>query len=71
VFSPTELAGIGVNNHGIDFVTMSRPLILEPDLISKYESGESKVSRCIDCNCCIIGVHQRPLRCYYGKVDKR
>ena len=44
VFPPTELEGIKVNNHGIDFVAMSHPLILEPDLISKYESGESKAS---------------------------
>ena len=56
-----------INDHGIDYVAMSRPLILEPDLISKYRSGKSHQSKCIHCNCCIIGVHQRPLKCYYGR----
>lgn len=53
-----------VNQMNIDFVAMSRPLIIEPNLISKYKEGKAKRSRCTECNRCVIGVHQRPLKCY-------
>lgn len=56
---------------GIDFVSMSRPLIIEPDLINKYKNGTETKSKCIECNNCLIGIFQRPLRCYYGKLPNR
>ena len=36
----------------IEFLSLSRPLIREPDLPKKFFSGESKVSKCISCNSC-------------------
>lgn len=53
-----------------DFVSISRPLILEPDLVNKFKSGTQSAARCICCNYCLIGAEQRPLRCYYGKLPK-
>jgi 2,4-dienoyl-CoA reductase-like NADH-dependent reductase (Old Yellow Enzyme family) len=38
--------------HCVDFVSMSRPLINEPDLIRRWESGDRTPSRCISCNTC-------------------
>lgn len=55
---------------GIDAVAISRPLVLEPNLVSKYQSGKQTTARCIACNYCVIGIYQRPLRCYYGRVPK-
>lgn len=36
----------------IEFLSLSRPLIREPDLPNKFLRGESKVSKCISCNAC-------------------
>lgn len=52
----------------VDFVSMSRPFICEPDLVNKFRSGESNVTRCTSCNYCLMGAERRPLRCYYGTL---
>lgn len=36
----------------IKFLSLSRPLVREPDLPNKFLNGESKVSKCISCNAC-------------------
>lgn len=51
-----------------DFVSMCRPLIIEPDLVNKFKSGKQVESHCIDCGYCMAGATGRPLRCYYGKL---
>lgn len=53
-----------------DFVSMSRPFIIEPNIVKKFEEGKQTESRCINCNYCMIGVEERPLKCYYGHVSK-
>lgn len=53
-----------------DYVSMCRPLIIEPNLVDKMKNGKQEESRCINCNYCIIGVISEPLRCYYGKINK-
>ena len=59
-----------INEHGLDAVSLCRPLILEPTLVQKYKSGKQTEAKCIECNYCMIGISQRPLRCYYGKLPK-
>ncbi len=51
-----------------DFVSMSRPFIIEPDLVNKFKEGGQESSRCIECCHCMFG--KGPLRCYYGKVPE-
>jgi 2,4-dienoyl-CoA reductase-like NADH-dependent reductase (Old Yellow Enzyme family) len=51
-----------------DFVSLCRPLILEPELPRKLAEGKTGASRCIDCNCCMIGVMTGRLRCHFGKM---
>ena len=41
-----------LNDTKIEFLSLSRPLIREPDLPNKFLNGESKVSKCISCNAC-------------------
>ena len=36
----------------IKFLSLSRPLIREPDLLKKFLNGEQKISKCISCNAC-------------------
>ena len=55
---------------GLDAVSICRPLILETDLVNKYKSGQSIEPKCIECNHCIIGIKDAPVRCYYGKMPK-
>ena len=51
-----------------DFVSMSRPFILEPDIVNKLKSGKQSEAKCISCNYCLMGCERRPMRCYYGKL---
>ncbi len=39
-------------NEGIDIISMSRPLISEPDLISKWKEEKEIASRCLRCGQC-------------------
>jgi len=36
----------------IEFLSLSRPLIREPDLPKKFLNGEQKISKCVSCNAC-------------------
>ncbi|WP_432667627.1 HisA/HisF-related TIM barrel protein [Wukongibacter baidiensis] len=59
-----------IENGKADMVSMSRPFILEPNIVSKFKEGKQEESKCIDCNYCLIAIQDRPVRCYYGKVKK-
>lgn len=41
-----------LNDTEIEFLSLSRPLIREPDLPKKMQGGESTVSQCVSCNAC-------------------
>lgn len=56
-----------IADKGIDFVSLSRPFIIEPDIVNRFQKGQQS-SRCIDCGFCMIGVTRNKLRCYYGRV---
>lgn len=58
-------------NDKCDAVSMSRPFILESDLVNKFKSGKQIQAKCIQCNFCIIGSESGPLRCYYGKLPTK
>lgn len=48
---------------GIEFASVSRALICEPDLIRKFQSGEKTCGDCVGCNGCFRVFRQRPVRC--------
>jgi 2,4-dienoyl-CoA reductase-like NADH-dependent reductase (Old Yellow Enzyme family) len=60
-----------IGENKADYVSMCRPFIIEPDIVSKFISGKQDESRCIDCGFCVMGLAAGPLKCYYGKVPKR
>ena len=41
-----------LNNTKIGFISLSRPLIHDPDLPNKMKAGASTVSKCVSCNRC-------------------
>jgi len=51
-----------------DFVAMSRPFIIEPNIVRKFKDGIQQRTKCIECNYCLIAVEEKPLKCYHGKV---
>jgi 2,4-dienoyl-CoA reductase-like NADH-dependent reductase (Old Yellow Enzyme family) len=58
-----------IENKKIDYISMSRPFIIEPDIVNKWISGKQENSLCINCDYCIIGVLSGTLKCYHGKVN--
>ncbi|MFZ6006502.1 MAG: NADH:flavin oxidoreductase, partial [Nitrospirota bacterium] len=46
------------------FFSISRPLISEPDLIKRWQSGDRKKARCISCNKCFgAAINERKFYC--------
>jgi 2,4-dienoyl-CoA reductase-like NADH-dependent reductase (Old Yellow Enzyme family) len=41
-----------VQNGESDFVSLSRPLIREPDLITRWKNGSRRRATCVSCNRC-------------------
>lgn len=51
-----------LNTTGITYYSFSRPLISEPNLIKRWESGNREKPRCISCNKCF---NPNGIRCIY------
>lgn len=56
-----------ISDKGIDFVALSRPFIIEPDIVNRFQNGQES-SKCINCGYCLIGITANKLRCYYGRI---
>jgi 2,4-dienoyl-CoA reductase-like NADH-dependent reductase (Old Yellow Enzyme family) len=64
---PLILVG-GIRSYGLakslieeavaDYISMSRPFIREPDLVNRWEAGESLEAECISCNNCFEQIKQ-------------
>jgi 2,4-dienoyl-CoA reductase-like NADH-dependent reductase (Old Yellow Enzyme family) len=51
-----------------DYVSLCRPLIIEPALVNKFKEGLQKESKCMDCIYCLLAANSNSLRCYHGKI---
>ena len=60
-----------ITRNTADYVSMCRPFIIEPNIVSKFLSGKQTESRCIDCGYCLFGVTNAQLRCYYGRIPNK
>ncbi|MEI8032312.1 MAG: NADH:flavin oxidoreductase [Chlorobiaceae bacterium] len=54
-----------------DFVSMSRPFVIEPNIVRKLQEGRQTASCCIECNYCAIMIEDGPLRCWRGRLTGR
>lgn len=52
-----------------DFVSMARPLLLEPDLANKFKTGQSEAAKCDNCNICLVAVDTVPIACHINEFD--
>ena len=57
-----------LNDTRIAFLSLSRPLLREPDLPNKLQSGECTVSKCVSCNACYSSPSHR---CVFRKRDAK
>jgi 2,4-dienoyl-CoA reductase-like NADH-dependent reductase (Old Yellow Enzyme family) len=48
-----------------EFISMSRPLIYEPDLPNRWKNGDTSPALCISCNACYASVLEGALHCIY------
>lgn len=56
---------------GIDYISMSRSLIREPDLISRWGSGDIRKATCISCNSCFMpGLKEGGIYCVVEAREK-
>jgi len=53
-----------IESNMTDFVSMARPLIMEPDLPYKFREGISSSALCDNCNQCVAATDTRTIRCY-------
>ncbi|MBF0546132.1 MAG: NADH:flavin oxidoreductase [Candidatus Riflebacteria bacterium] len=61
-----------IEKHGFDGVTMCRPFICEPDIVTKFSSNLSKKSLCTSCNLCAVNCDSpNPLKCYRPGSENR
>jgi len=58
-----------ISEEKADFVSMSKPFIIEPNIVKKFKDGIQSKSKCIECNYCLIATEESPLKCYHGKIN--
>jgi len=55
-----------------DFISMSRPLIYEPNLPNRWKEGDISPAKCISCNGCYMTMRVGPVYCVTKKrLEKR
>jgi 2,4-dienoyl-CoA reductase-like NADH-dependent reductase (Old Yellow Enzyme family) len=57
-----------IGNNMADFVAMSRPFIIEPDIVNRFKTENQQASSCINCGYCLLAIEQGETRCFYGEV---
>ena len=55
-----------LNDTKIELISLSRPLLREPDLPNKFQVRESAESKCISCNACYSSPSHR---CIFRRQD--
>jgi len=61
-----------VEKRRADYISLSRPLICEPNLVERWKSGDTGKSACISCNGCLkAGFKEGSVRCVLVSSPER
>ncbi|MBL0713935.1 MAG: NADH:flavin oxidoreductase [Desulfosarcina sp.] len=70
-FRSYAVAEKAIGDDGMDFVSMARPLIREPDLPNRWLQGDRSPARCISCNKCFTaGIEKGGIYCVVEKKER-
>lgn len=53
-----------------EFISLCRPLIMEPDLVNKIRAGQTDPAGCVSCNLCLTR-RTEPVQCHYLKEKEK
>lgn len=71
-FRSFDVARNAIEKSGMDFISMSRPLIREPDLPARWQQGDRTTAKCISCNKCFMpGLKEGGIYCVVEKKEQR
>lgn len=65
-FRSLDVMQEGLNQTDIEFISLSRPLLREPDLPNQMEADPAVVSKCVSCNACYSS---QAHKCIFRKRD--
>jgi 2,4-dienoyl-CoA reductase-like NADH-dependent reductase (Old Yellow Enzyme family) len=67
-FRSYEVAAKAVEDDGMDYIAVARPLIREPDLPNRWLQGDRSPATCISCNSCFVpGLEEGGIYCVIEK----
>lgn len=71
-FRSPEVIERALSSGAIDFATLARPLIREPHLIRRWQSGDLSPAKCISCNGCFKTIPAgKGVRCFVELTEKK
>ena len=60
-----------LSEDGLDYVSLARPLICEPDLVKRWQQGNISPAKCISCNGCFMpGLKEGGIYCVVAKKEQ-
>ena len=69
-FRSLEVINKALIEDGIDYISMARPFIREPQLIKRWQEGDRSPARCISCNGCFKpGIKEGGIYCVVEKKE--
>jgi 2,4-dienoyl-CoA reductase-like NADH-dependent reductase (Old Yellow Enzyme family) len=70
-FRSYEVVEKALQDNGMDYIAMSRPLIREPDLPNRWLQGDRSPAKCISCNSCFQpGMEEGGIYCVVEKKER-
>lgn len=70
-FRSHEVAEKALQDAGMDYIAMARPLIREPDLANRWLKGDRRPATCISCNSCFKpGLKEGGIYCVVEKKER-
>jgi 2,4-dienoyl-CoA reductase-like NADH-dependent reductase (Old Yellow Enzyme family) len=71
-FRSPEVIDKALVEDGIDYISMARPFIREPQLIKRWKEGDLSPARCISCNGCFRpGLKEGGIYCVVEKKERQ